>query len=444
MPTEKPPSRLARLAQLGGLTGRVASKYVVERVKEAVSGSEVGKAALDRLHIDNARDIVETMSRLKGAAMKVGQQVAMFADGLDLPEEVGGILGKLHAKAEPIPFEVVRASIEKELERPLSEAFPFFDPTPLGTASLAQAHLARTPEGREVVVKVLHPGVEASVDTDLLALKGILATSRVLRRSQAELDDIFDEMRERLHEELDYVQEAANLEAYHRVYGADPRLRIPRAHPATSTERVLTLDRIPGRHVDAFLATATPEARQRAGTTLAHVYYEQVFQHRMLHADPHPGNYLFDEDGTVGILDFGCVKRFDPYWIGTYARAALALLDHDREAALAACVELGAWNGRDRSDAEALWGFLRGLSQGFDRGEVTLGPAHEQFIDEMRPAVKALIAHPNVRAPRHVIMLHRSLGGLYAMSRRLETRMDFGAVLRRHAEHAVRAAEGRA
>lgn len=442
MADKKPGGRLSRLAQLGTLTGRVTGKYVTERVREAISGTETGRQALDKLHLDNARDMVETMSRLKGAAMKVGQQVAMFADSLDLPDEVGTVLSKLHAKADPIPYAQIREDVESSLERGIADAFAWFDPTPLGTASLAQAHAARLPDGTEVVVKVLHRGVDSSVTTDLMALKGILVSSRVVRRSKAELDDIFDEIRDRLLEELDYLQEAAHLHAYQQTFGHDPRVRIPLTHPGWSTERVLTLDRVPGRHLDAFIAVATPEARQRAGQTIAEFYYEQVFEHRMLHADPHPGNYLFDDDGTVGILDFGCVKRFDEFWIGTYARAALALLDGDRDAALAACIDLGAWDGKRPEAGDALWGFLKGISAAFEGGEVQLGPEHENFLEDMRPIIKTLLGFPEIRAPKDVIMLHRSLGGLYAMSRKLRTRMDFGAVLRVHATRAVQRSRG--
>ncbi len=439
----KPPSRFARLAAIGGLTGRVTTTYVRQRLSDVFSPGQVGREVMDRLHIDNAKDVVATMSRLKGAAMKLGQQVAMFAEHMDLPEEVGQVFATLHAEATPLPFSSIQATVERELERPLTEAFSFFDPNPLGTASLAQAHLARLPDGREVVVKVLHEGVEKSVDTDLATLKTLLVTGRVLRRTAAEIDDIFDEIRDRLREELDYLQEAANLVAYEHTYGNDPRVRIPRSHSGWSTERVLTMDRLPGVPLDVFVSTASPEAKARAGATLTAFYYEQVFIHRTLHADPHPGNYLFEVDGRVGVLDFGCVKRFDPYWIGTYGRTALALLDHDKEAALQGAIALGAWDGRDPEAGHALWRMLLGMVRAFDHGEVAMGVAGETLLEDMQPLIRGLIPFPDVRAPRHVIMLHRALGGLYALSRRLNTRADFGAILRAHAQHAVDVAEGR-
>ncbi|MCB9680309.1 MAG: AarF/ABC1/UbiB kinase family protein [Alphaproteobacteria bacterium] len=443
MAQKKTPGRLSRLAQLGTLTGRVTTSYVRERVKELVGGSELGQQALDKLHLDNARAVVDTMSRLKGAAMKVGQQVAMLADTLDLPDEVGQVLGKLHAEAEPIPFAQIVEDVEASLGRPLTEAFSRFDPTPLGTASLAQAHTAALPDGTEVVVKVLHRGVDDSVTTDLMALKGILLSSRgVAGRSKAEVDDIFDELRDRLLEELDYLQEAANIAAYQATWGDDPRVRIPRVHPGWSTERVLTMDRVPGRHIDAFVATASPEARQRAARTVAGFYYEQVFRHRMLHADPHPGNYLFDEDGTLGVLDFGCVKRIDEFWVGTYARAVLCALDHDKAGTLDACIDLGAWDGVDPAAGDALWAFVREITKAFEGGERELGGPDEHFLEDMRPVIKGLIPHPSVRAPKDILMLHRSLGGLYALERKLRARLDFREAMEPHARYAVARAHG--
>lgn len=434
--------RFSRLAKLGGLTGRVTTNYVKDRLKSAISNTELGRQARDRLHIDNTKDIVEVMSRLKGAAMKVGQQAALLVDAVDLPPEVAQQLSKLHAEAEPIPFAQIREDVEAQLERPLEEAFGSFDPVPIGTASLAQAHAATLPTGERVVVKVLHRGVEDSVATDLLALKGILLSSRAMRRPKAEIDDIFDELRERLEEELDYLQEAANIHAYRTIFRDDDRIRIPKVHAAWSTERVLTLDHLPGTHVDAFLEKATPEARQRAGETLSHVYYEQIFRHRILHADPHPGNYLFEEDGRVGLIDFGCVKRFDEFWIGTYARIALAGLDGEKEVALTHAQQLGAWDGVNPAAGDALWGFIAGVLKGFRSGVVRLGD--ENYLEDMRPIIKTLLQHPNIRAPRDVIMLHRSLGGLYGMGRKIGTTQDFGAILRVHATYAWERSQGRA
>lgn len=436
-------SRLGRLARLGGLTGKISSSYLGERVRDLFRDDEEQQEARQRLHIDSAERVAEALGRLKGAAMKVGQSLAMAAENLDLPDEVSEALGQLHDRAEPVPFEAIRASVEAELEQPLSEAFASFDQQPIGTASLGQAHVATLPDGSEVVVKVLHDGIDDSVKTDLMALKTLFLGSRILRRDRSEVDALFDEIQERLEEELDYLQEAANIAVFRRLYDGDPRVNIPSIHTAYCTERVLTMDRLPGVPLDAFLDEADREARQRAGTTLASLYYEMVFRHRTLHADPHPGNYLFEADGTVSLLDFGCVKRFDEFWLANYARAALAGLEGDRDTFLEYVRRIDGLHGDDPAAADALWRFADILSQPYRAGEYTLGDHQESIVERLRPAVMEMVRYPEVTLPRDIVFLHRSLAGLYAIARKLVVRSDWGALLREHANYAIQRAEGR-
>lgn len=441
---DKPPSRLRRLAHLTGLTGRVTSSYVGERVKSALTGhSDISDKTRDKLHIENAERLVDAMSRLKGAAMKVGQGMAIAARSLDLPPEVTAQLNKLNNEAEPVPFASIREDIEASLDRKLSDAFGDFDETPLGTASLAQAHRATLPDGTDVVVKVLHRGIDGSVQTDLMALKAVMVGSRVLRRDKSEVDAAFAEIQARLQEELDYLQEAANIHTFHQQWGDDPDVRVPRVHGAWSTERVLTMDRMPGQHIDAFIEQATPQARQRAGETLARLYYTMAFDNRTLHADPHPGNYLFEPDGRVGLLDFGCVKRFDEFWIGRYCRLAVRAIERDREGAIAEAREMGALVVSNPRAEDALWTFLDALASHLRTGPFEIGSDQDRIVHNVRPAGRKLAQFPGIRAPADVLFLHRALAGIYSLTRRLRPTLDPGALFLSVAERAIARSEGR-
>ena len=434
-------SRWGRLASLGRLTGSMAKEAVASSISRMVRAERSPVRARDLLGMERVRDLAHTLRQLKGGAMKVGQQLATYAEAMDLPEDVREVLASLHDQAASRPYADIEATLLEEMQRPLQDIFAHIDPMPLGTASLAQAHAATLLDGRQVVIKVLHEGVKEAIGTDLLALRGMLMSSRLLARPKAEIDDIFAELRDRLLEETDYLQEAANLHQYATLYGGDPRVEIPAPVVALSTERVLVLDRLYGMPLSQFLRTADEVARQRAARTLCELACEQLFRHRILHADPHDGNFLFKPDGTVGLLDFGCVKRFDAFFVGSYARAALSLMDNDRAAALDACFTMGAWDGVDRDDAEALWAFLQGVGRGFRSGTTTLGTPQDSLLQELRGPTKRLISHPNVRAPRDVVMIHRTLGGLYAICRRLGARADFGAIVRPHAAWAVQNAD---
>ncbi len=418
--------KLRRLAELGSLGAGATRAWL----KRATPGEQ-------------ARDLARSLGRMRGVAQKAGQQLALLASHLDLPEDVQQALGSLHAGGETVPFERVRAAVEQELGGRLDDHFVAFDPHPLGTASLAQAHAARTRDGRAVVVKVLHDGVEEALEADLLAIRAFLRTGRVVGgRDPGEVRDVLDEVEARLREELDYLHEAANIEVFAAAFAGDPRVRLPRTVPALCTERVLTMDRVAGVDVDTFTSRASDEVRQQSGTWLAELFFESVFRHRLLHADPHPGNYLFDDDGTIGLVDFGCTKRFDEFFLGAYGRALLAALDDDRSAALEACRALGCWTGDDRAAGEALWRFLDTLVAPWRHGESTIGHGEPDLLVRMRPAAEALWRYPEVRGSRDMLFLHRALGGMYGMARKVRVRGDWGALLRLHLGHAVAVAEG--
>ncbi len=438
-----PKGKLSRIARLGGLASRVGSSYVGERLKSVVRDKDARRRAMEKLHLDNAERVVKTVGRLKGAAMKLGQSLALAADTLDLPPEVQSMLGRLHDDVEPVPFEQIQAAIEGELENSLAEAFEWVDPNPLGTASLGQAHAAKLHGGRDVVVKVLHPGIDRSVDSDLAALKTILIGSRVMRRSKAEIDSIFEEIRERLTEELDYLQEAANLVEFGRLFANDDRVQIPKVLSSLSTERVLTMDRLHGVSIEEFARTASPEARQRAGVTLGELHHIQAFQHRTLHADPHPGNYLFQPDGRVGMLDFGCVKRFDEHWIAAYARTALSAFDGDREGTLAGARDAGVWQGGNRQAEDLLWEFCDTLAHPFRQDVYTVGAHTDDVMDRVNKIGLKLVRHPGaIKVHRHLLYLHRSLGGIFLVGRQLEVEANWGSIVRPHLQYAVDYADG--
>jgi predicted unusual protein kinase regulating ubiquinone biosynthesis (AarF/ABC1/UbiB family) len=440
---DKPESKLGRLARLGGLTSQVGSKYLGQRLRGVFKDKESGEAERRQLHIDNARQVARQLGQLKGAAMKVGQSLAQAVDGLDLPEEVGSALRQLNDKAEPVPFSRIRASVERELEAPLSELFAEVDETPLGTASLAQAHVARLHDGREVVFKVLHEGVEDSVATDLLALRSMMVTGRVMNRDKEELSWIFDEIEERLREELDYLQEAANLEELHAALSSLPGVRVPTTVPSHSSERVLTMDRLPGVSLEEFLKTAGPEARQAAGRNLTLAFFEMVYEARALHADPHEGNYLFEPDGTLGIVDFGCVKRYSEHWVADYARVGELAFSGQRDECVEILKEMGGLGSDKPEDEQLLWDFVDTLAKPFRSGRMTAGGPRDTVDADLKAMAPRFVTHPKVRTPRQMVFMHRSLGGTYAMLKRLQARQDWGAIAAGYHARAIARAEGR-
>ncbi len=434
--------RLSRIARITGVSSRVGGSWLGQKVKGAFQGAKERAQSEREVQVRGAREVVKTMGALKGAAMKVGQSLAQVAEGMDLPEDVAGALRELNDKAEPVPFEIVREDIELELEAPIDELFSWIDPAPLGTASLAQAHAARLPDGTEVVVKVLHRQIEDAVAADLFALRSMFVTGRLMNRSKAELVDIFDEIEARLSEELDYYQEAANIEELSRVLARFEGLSVPKTHRKWCTERVLTMDRLPGMPLSEFRQKGSKEARDRAARTIAESFHYQLFEARVLHADPHEGNYLFTEDGAVALLDFGCVKRFDEFWMADYATLVQNAFAGRRAETLDGLRSIGGLTSTSPGAEDVAWEIIWVICQPFLAGEVTLGGPEDRVIDDLQALMPRYLLHRSVRVPKEMVYVHRTLTGVYSLGRRLGATADWGAIATRSHDKAIAQARG--
>jgi predicted unusual protein kinase regulating ubiquinone biosynthesis (AarF/ABC1/UbiB family) len=334
--------RLSRGLPLAGLAvrqgfGRVAGKLTRDEQKQ-----------LDRFTREAER-YVAVLGDMKGVAMKVGQLLS-FLDAGAIPDQYRAayqrIIGALQADAPPMPFETVRAVIERELERPVEEVFAWIGERPMAAASIGQVHAARLPDGREVVVKVQYPGVGDAIRADLQNTELIASFARVGAklspiRVTADPTAIAEEITERVSEELDYRMEAANQSEFCSHYEGHPFIRIPEVVKEVSTERVLVMD-----HHDGLRWSAALEQPQAIKDTWGEVIYRFVhgslYDFGAFNADPHPGNYLFHDDGGVTFLDFGCVKRFSPEQVVAMRRISQSVFeDQDAEALFRCFVDLG-------------------------------------------------------------------------------------------------------
>ena len=333
--------RFERAVPLAGLAarqalGRVAGKLTRDEQKQ-----------LDRFTREAER-YVAVLGDMKGVAMKVGQLVS-FLDAGAIPEQYRAayqqIVGALQADAPPMPFETVREVIARELGRPADEVFEWIGERPMAAASIGQVHSAHLRGGREVVIKVQYPGVADAIrsdleNTELIASFVQLGSKLSPIRIGSDVTAIAAEITERVTEELDYRIEAANQREFASHYEDHPFIRIPAVVDELSTERVLVMDEHDGLRWAAAL-DQPEELKDTWGEVINRFVYGSLYDFGAFNADPHPGNYLFHDDGGVTFLDFGCVKRFAPQQIAVLHRISKAIFeDEDAEATYQCYVDL--------------------------------------------------------------------------------------------------------
>jgi predicted unusual protein kinase regulating ubiquinone biosynthesis (AarF/ABC1/UbiB family) len=324
---------------------------------------------------------------------------------------------------------LVRRLIKQALGDYPEHVFESFGTQAVAAASLGQVHRARLTDGTDVAVKIQYPNVRESIDADLRVVRGI-ARKVVGNRS---IDPYLDEVRERLREETDYENEGRNIEFFAEQYRSRT-IVTPRWIPEYTTTTVLTMTFVEGRHLNEYLETGpTQEERDRYGQMLWDFVHDQVAaDHLTVHADAHPGNFLFRSDGRIGLLDFGCVKHFPRSFRDDLLHLFKARLDDDVRGLAAQYRALEIMH-EGLSDDERE--FLSGLLE--DLGRIVISPYREDSFDfgeastlkELQALIPKLTGREAFRHRQPVgspqfVYVNRLLVGFLSILTRLGARID--------------------
>ena len=357
-----PSGRLSRALTLGKMGARVGASVLATKAS-ALMGRRSGED-LREAYAQSAEHMVEALGKLKGASMKVGQLLS--ADPELVPDGFGDALIALQSSAPPMTYATVKAQIEAALDRPLEVVFRTFDPEPIGAASIGQVHRAVLDDGREVAVKIQYPGVVDALESDLKSLGTMMSYGRAVVERQR-LDAYLDEIRKTIMEEADYRQEGETLERFQEILAGREGVRAPSPVLEWTRETVLVMELVKGVKLDDALEALGPgEARDALLQRWVQLYawmFHELFE---MHADPHPGNFLLEEDGTLVMLDFGSVKKFNP----EFADGLLDILDT-------------CWQGQPERAAEIY------IRMGFGGDDLTVEDLDPNLIDDYHKIVLA-------------------------------------------------------
>jgi predicted unusual protein kinase regulating ubiquinone biosynthesis (AarF/ABC1/UbiB family) len=306
-----PATKVERATRFVATGLKVGGNYIKHYAKKAVNPD----LSRDELHEDNAADIYATLSELKGSALKVAQMMSM--DRNLLPRAYSDRFQMAQYSAPPLSGPLVVKTFVNSFGKTPQQLFDSFGMEATNAASIGQVHRA-VKHGKRLAVKVQYPGVAQSVRSDLKMVKPFAV--RLMNLNERDVDKYMQEVETKLIEETDYRLELRRSQEISEACGHIEGLRFPSYYPELSSDRILTMDWLEGTHLDDFLKTdPSQEVRNRIGQALWDFYDFQVHKLRKVHADPHPGNFLMRPDGTLGVIDFGCVKEIpESYYVNYF------------------------------------------------------------------------------------------------------------------------------
>jgi predicted unusual protein kinase regulating ubiquinone biosynthesis (AarF/ABC1/UbiB family) len=308
-----PIGRWRRMRLLGTLQAQIGAAYLFYWIRGWFQNADQKERLLAETRWKSAARVLDSMSYLRGAVMKVGQTLANFPD--IVPREFVQTLERLHFDAPPMHWSLLREMVRNELGDDPENLFESFEKKAFAAASLGQVHRARLKCGEDVAVKIQYPGIGRTIREDFRNLFLFLLPGR-LSKDWENTKDQFEDLRTRLERETDYEAEAATLAWVRPLFRDEDGIVVPRVYPQYSTARILTMERLGGVHLEAFMArNPSQELRDEFGRKFVRAWYRILFAGRATYGDPHPGNFLFMDDGRLGLIDFGLViAHSDKEW----------------------------------------------------------------------------------------------------------------------------------
>lgn len=415
-----PSSKFERSKIIAKTGIKVGTNYAQRYIKKKVG---VNNEDDKDFHTNNAKEVFKEFTKLRGTALKIAQGMSM--DQGFLPEEFAEVMSQAQYSVPPINKALVRAIIKRELGEYPEKLFTRFEPEAFAAASIGQVHRAELKDGRKVAVKIQYPNVRETINSDMAVAKSL--AKRIIKKGQ-DIDPYFNEIKSTLMEETDYKHEGSQIDQFRKRFGSN-QIIIPEWIQEFSTDKVLCMSFVNGRHLGDFLKeNPSQKERNHFGQLIWDFFHEEIRVGGYVHADTHPGNFLFTYEGELGVIDFGCVKLFPEEFFTNYLKLLPTHLANDQKAIRDLYIKLDVINpdAKEQDRETEYYNFARNYGIMFSKPYKydVFDFSDPTFDEEIRHFTKEAPLSNELRGSKHFLYTSRVHTGLYSILIKLGAQID--------------------
>lgn len=420
-------SVLGRSIKLLGMASRLAKSEMGHNIRKSVK-SKVEDIAPDLLatRLRQAQILTENLSQLKGAAMKAGQLLSIDSSDI-LPAEVIEVLSRLQSSAEPVEFPIIDSVLRSELNPEQWGNIQDLDTQSYAAASIGQVHRAHF-QGQDIVLKVQYPGVSDSIDSDLTILKKVVQAMLTVSGRKIPMEETFEELAIILHQEADYQREVENMKRFNELLKGSEFFVSPQPVPELCTSKILAMSYVEGTPLKDWIGTDPPqEDKVRIGQMVLDLYCREFFEWGIVQTDPNYGNFKIQVDPLrLVLLDFGATITYDPEFRASYVRLLKEFASYDRKRMLEAALSFGLLDERESDETKSLFvEFLKSAVEPFLPHLQPFKFHDAKYTEKAHKAGRDFTSSLRYSPPpRQLLFLHRKLGGIFNMLRKMQVELD--------------------
>ncbi len=426
-----PTSAFGRATKLLGAGAALIGREVAVRSLDAISALSDESRLKKRLN--QAAGLVESLSQLKGAAMKTGQLLSLEFSDL-LPPEITDILRKLHDSSTFMPFEQVKKILRRELGQELFRDLRELSVEPISAASIGQVHSAIL-AGHKVAVKIQFPGVDQSIKADLALVRKAVESVLWMQRKDVPLDGFFEECERVLRQEVDYKKEARFINQYSEFVKGSDCFLVPEVYASHSTSRVLTLSFMEGDRLGEWMKRSRAEVETLAfAKIILELLYSEFFEWGIVQTDPNFGNFLYrPATKQLVLLDFGACNIYKDDLRRDMLGLLKAAFSKDRSLLLRVAADCGVLDSRESEETKDLFCRMMELIVSVFREESQpFNFSSGEYLHEIRTTTMTFASTVKFTAPaKDLIFLNRKLGGMFHLLKDLGVRADLNIMWQR-------------